>query len=166
MKTATMWDASRGCWIFHDDTRTGTSKNAFWEDKNAYMLANGYPVMTTTTTSFAAILQAVKDGKDVELELKGHTVSVVGMADLGGGKYSIDIAHDAKQADKTGGLVTETIQWNGTTWSGAKWLKGFNYAVIEMFVPPAGIPLFPSWGLALLVLALAGIGAVFSRRVC
>jgi hypothetical protein len=137
MKTATKWE-SDGCWIFHDDTRTGTSKNAFWEDKDEYMQANGYPVMTTTTTNLGAVLQAVKDGKDVELELKGHTVAVVGIVDLGGGKYSIDIAHDALQDDDSAGLKVETIQWDGSNWSGTKWLKGFNYAVIEMFMERPG----------------------------
>jgi hypothetical protein len=133
MKTATKWEAD-GVWIFHDDARTGTSKNAFWEDKDAYMKANGYPVKTTTTTNFADILTAMKAMKDVELELKGHTVAVVGMTDLGGGKYSLDVAHDAKQG-AAGGTKVETLTWDGTTLSGAKWLKGFNYAVIEMYMP-------------------------------
>jgi hypothetical protein len=134
MKTATSWNAARGCWIFHDNARVGTSKNAFWEDKDAYMKANGYPVKTTTTVSFADILTAMKAMKDVELELKGHTVSLVGMTDLGGGKYSLDIAHDAKQG-AGGGTKVETLTWDGTKFTGAKWVKGFNYAVIEMFMP-------------------------------
>ncbi|MBA3482490.1 MAG: hypothetical protein H0T51_11800, partial [Pirellulales bacterium] len=121
MKTATSWDATRGCWIFHNDARVGSSKNAFWEDKDAYMKANGYPVMTKTTTSFADILAAMKAMKDVELELKGHTVALVGMTDLGGGKYSLDIAHDADQSTNPGGTKVETITWDGTSFTGAKW---------------------------------------------
>jgi hypothetical protein len=133
MKSATKW-ATDGCYIFHDDSRPAGQRNAFWEDKNAYMVANGYPVMTTSTTNFATILQAMKDGKDVEFECKGHTVAVVGMTDLGNGKYSIDIAHDTKQG-VAGGTKVETITWDGMKFTGSKFVSGFNYAVIEMFMP-------------------------------
>jgi hypothetical protein len=156
MKTATSWDATRGCYIFHNDARVGSSKNAFWEDKDAYMKANGYPVKTTTTTSFADILTAMKSMKDVELELKGHTVALVGMTDLGGGKYSLDIAHDADQSTNPGGTKVETITWDGTSFTGAKWVKGFNYAVIEMFMP------IPEPGSCVLV--LTAIACLAMRR--
>lgn len=141
MKTATNW-AADGCWIFPDPTRPVGQRNAWWQDKNNYMIANGYPIMTMQTTSLADMLTAVKAGKDVELEMQGHTAAIVGMADLGMGNYSITIAHDLKQG-MAGGLTVETFTYKAATgkFEGGKWANGhtFNYGVIEMVPSPATV---------------------------
>jgi len=85
-----------------------------WYDyKDAYMQANGYPV-TTTVVNVSDIGDEIDKGQDVELTGDWHCAAVVGTTDLGGGKSSIDVAHDTKQG-QAGGTKTETVTYDSTT---------------------------------------------------
>lgn len=157
MRTATKWKVAPrvfGCYI--DDNING---NAWWKDKDAYMRANGYPIMTTRTTSFADIVAAIMNGKDVELQGDWHTAAVVGIVSMGNGNWALQVAHDTDQ-DNAGGTRIDTILYDATTmkfigspgfFDGSK----FRYAVIEMVPSPAGLTLL---GLA------AGLAARRRRR--
>ncbi|MBL9031785.1 MAG: proprotein convertase P-domain-containing protein [Phycisphaerae bacterium] len=134
MKTATKWKVPPrmiGCYI--DDNPNG---NAWWKDKDAYMMANRYPVQTMKVGTMAEMLQALKDMKDVELQGGWHTAAIVGMTDLGNGKYSIDVAHDTKQG-MAGGTQVDTIEYDPATnkFKGSPGFfdgSTFNYGVVEM----------------------------------
>jgi len=90
-------------------------------------------------TDIDTIAKEIDAHQDVEVELNGHTAAVVGIADLGGGKYSVTISHDTKQGPPAAehDLETETGVWDSTkaTWSGALAGYGLNYFVVEC--PPA-----------------------------
>lgn len=120
----------------------GTDHKAFWKYKDDYIKGLGYNVTTTTTTSIVDIVKAMKDGKDVEIEMKGHTVAIVSISDLGGGKYKLQVAHDLKQG-VAGGTVVEKIDYNSATgkFGGQTWAegRGWNYAVIESVPEPTTI---------------------------
>lgn len=145
MKTATGWTAQ------------GAPVN--WSTlKRQYMNNHGYPIMTMDTTSFTDILDAIRQGKDVELSGGWHAAAIVGIADLGGGRWSLDVAHDTSQG-MPGGTVTETITWNPTTmrFSGSPgFFDGsiFRYATIEMIPAPG----------AAVLLMLAALGSIRRRR--
>jgi len=101
MKDATGWDAD-GCGID-------------WADKkNNYMKAHDHPISTTNTTGFETALQAIKDGKDVELSGGWHAAMVTGISKTDDGKWSVEISHDTKQG-KAGGTKTETIIYDPAT---------------------------------------------------
>ena len=124
----------KGAWIFHDDNRPAGEKNAWWEDKDKYMKNHNLPITTKKVSpdKIDDIIKEMKAGQDIEAELKGHTVSVVGIAKLANGKYSVTVAHDKEQG-KAGGCVTETGVWDPATktWSGALSGYGLNYFVVE-----------------------------------
>lgn len=115
MKDATKW------------TKTGLAPSGWWNNKDTYMEANNLPITTKVIQSgdIGKILGEIKAGEDVEMGLTdaiGHRVAVVGIADLGGGKYSVTIKHDKKQgpAGAQHDLATETGVWDSKTgtWSG------------------------------------------------
>jgi hypothetical protein len=134
MKDATNCEAD-GCWIDHDDSRPEGQRNAWWEDKAEHMRENGLPISTrkVDAANIGDIADALDRGEDVEAELDGHTVCIIGITDLGGGKYSVTIAHDDDQDDGTKATVVETGTWdsNTGTWGGALAGYGLNYFIIE-----------------------------------
>ena len=104
--------------------------------------------------------------EDIEAEIGGHTVTVVGMANLGGGRYSVTIQHDSSQSN-VGGLVTETGIWDTNTgsWSGALAGWGLNYFVVESPAPSGEIPGYPLPALIVgLVIALTLVLSIRRRK--
>ena len=137
MKDATNWD-SDGCWISHNDSRPEGEENAFWEDKDEYMKEHDLGIITKKVTKVSELVLQIDMGHDVELELNGHTVALVGITPLADGTYSLDIAHDTDQDNDSAGTVIQTITYDPTTdkisglgYTAAK----FNYAVVEYPVP-------------------------------
>jgi hypothetical protein len=182
MKKATNWGekfpGANGCWIQHNNSRPEGQRNAWWEDKDAYMKTNKLPITTTKllSTDIGEIAALIDTHQDIEMELGGHTVAVVGIADLGGGKYSVTIKHDKTQG--VGGvhdLATETGKWDSKTgtWSAA--LAGYelNYFVVECPITVGGfvVPvdkfglLAPYIGLASTAMIGAVATAVYVKRV-
>ncbi len=133
MKNATNWH-TYGCWIWPDDNRPEGERNAWYEDKAAYIQEMGWAISTKLIlpADISQVIAEIDACEDIEMEIGGHTVCVVGMADLGGGKYSVTIQHDSQQ-NAAGGTVTETGVWdsNTNTWSGALAGWGLNYFVVE-----------------------------------
>ena len=115
MKYATSWDEIIGC-------------SGWWDDKDHYMSMMEYPITTTTTNDFDAVIDAIAAGKDVELGYNyqgpggtgGHRAMVVGITKYEDGTYSIDIAHDTDQAAQdqpadNGGTEVSTLTYDPTT---------------------------------------------------
>jgi hypothetical protein len=153
MKTATNWGEKlpgvSGCWILPDKGRAEGQQNAWWQDKDLYMKdkAHGMPITTTMVLpkDIGKIAGYIDEHQDVEMTVGGHTVAVVGIADLGGGKYEVTFQHDKTQG--VGGvheLVKETAIWDSKTWSGALAGYGFNYFVVECPIKkPVPVPRSP-----------------------
>lgn len=117
-------------------TNKGCPRDTWWKIKDAYMKKNEIPITTRhfTRNQIGLLAAEIDRGQDIEMELYGHTVSIVGIVDLGGGRYSITIAHDETQGPSgNGGKVTETGIYNSKT---GKWEKGplAKYAGINYFV--------------------------------
>ncbi|NOG54015.1 MAG: hypothetical protein HND57_06750 [Planctomycetes bacterium] len=132
MLQATKWKVPPrrfGCYI--NDNSNGS---AWWKDKNQYMLANGLPITTTSTTSFADVANALDNNCDIEIQGDWHTAAVVGLTPLADGKYSVDISHDTDQNDDTKGTTTETITWDPTTKKFSGSPGYFNGSVLKYFV--------------------------------
>jgi hypothetical protein len=182
MKVATKWKVpprTKACYIWHDDTRPEGHRNAWWEDKDAYMKAKKLPITTKRVmpNDISKIADEIDACQDIEAELNGHTVTVVGIADLGGGKYSVTVKHDKKQGPAgNGGLTTETGIWDSNTgkWSGALTGYGLNYFVVECPEKPVGgifIPvdkfglLAPYIALASTILVATATTAIYVKRV-
>jgi hypothetical protein len=147
MKEATKW-GTKGCSV------------DFWKYKDAYMKANDMGITTRIFTDFSLLAAEIDDGQDVELVGGWHAAAVVGITDLGNGKYDIDIAHDREQGT-AGGTKTETITYDPTTgkFSGSPgFFDGsiFRYAVVECPVPAPGAFMMVGLG--------AGIVGWFRRR--
>lgn len=101
MKNATGWSP------------TGAPAN--WPTgKSAWMAANGYPI-NTTPINFSQIQAALAAGYDVEIDSKWHSAVVVGITDLGGGDYSIQVQHDTDQNNPGAGCQTDTITYHAAT---------------------------------------------------
>jgi hypothetical protein len=103
--------------------------------KAAYMIGNGYKISTRIVASMSELAGMDLDEQDVEICGYWHAAAVVGITDLGGGKYKIDVAHDTEQGVK-GGTKTESITYdeNDDEFSGSPgWFdgSGFLYAVVE-----------------------------------
>jgi hypothetical protein len=121
----------------------GCDMNTWWLDKDAYMRRNDYNISTTRffINKIGLIAGEIDKGQDVEMELFGHTVSVVGIVDHENGNYTITIAHDSNQTNPNGGCVVESGVFNTTTsrWTGAlSSYRGINYFVVEC-------PDLPEW---------------------
>ena len=135
MKEATKWEPD-GCWIDSDDSRPeNTSKNAWWQDKKAYMESNNISVTTRKITDVSKLAAEIDAGQDIELQGDWHTAAVVGITALWGGWYGIDVAHDTKQG-QNGGTKTETIFYDPSTkkFTGSPGFfdgSSFRYAVVE-----------------------------------
>jgi len=151
MKDATNWGTKKiggvivgtGGWIDHNNARPAGERNAWWEDKKAYMEKNNIPVTTRKITDLSKLAAEIDAGQDVELMGDWHCAAIVGITDLGGGKYKIDVAHDKQQGVTPGGLTTEPITYDPVTkkFKGSPgWFDGssFRYAIVEC-------PKLPSW---------------------
>ncbi len=128
--------ASPGCWIFHDDSRDEGQRNAWYEDKNNYMQENNINVSTRrfNKSDIGRIADEMDEDQDIEMEIGGHTVSVVGITEQEDGNFSVTIAHDKNQHNDSEGTVVETGIWNSTNgWSGALAPYGtnLNYFIVE-----------------------------------
>jgi len=123
----------------------GVSRDGWPALKDAYMKKHGIPI---TTRVFPAgdidkIGAEIDAKQDVEMELFGHTVSVVGISRLKNGTYKFDIAHDRFQCDgKTPPKKPENNIWDPVTqsWSGTLTGFGLNYFVVECPKEPAPVP--------------------------
>lgn len=83
--------------------------NVEWvQRKDQYLRAKGFPITTTVTADPQVAMNSLNNRCDVAIRLKGHVASVVGMTDLGGNRYSIDLAHDLDQST-AGGNIVETV---------------------------------------------------------
>jgi len=138
MKEACNWGPlpSPGCWIFHNDSRPAGERNAWYEDKNESMADLDINVSTRrfNKTEIGNISDEIDDDQDIEMELGGHTVSVVGIAELENGNFSVTVAHDKNQSNNNAGTVVETGVWNATNgWSGAlaPYGNNLNYFIVE-----------------------------------
>ena len=114
--------------------------NGWWNTKDEYMRSHGYPIRTETTTDLDEVIEAIKQGKDVELGVPGHRVAVVGVVKLLDGRYLLKIAHDTKQGEP-GGTKTEIISYDprNKKFRGGKWISGKSLKnfVIEYPTPPS-----------------------------
>ena len=161
MKDATGW-APDGCFIW--------GPNAFPALKDAYMKANGYPITTRVfqPNQIGALIAEIDDDQDIEAELDGHTVCVVGITDLGGGRYSVTVASDVDQDDPNGGAGEEGIEtgtWNTNTgtWEGGFGGYGLNYFVVEC--PIKEFPALTPPGFLLALVALLGLAVIVTRKM-
>jgi hypothetical protein len=132
-----------------------------WEViKDKYMKDNHLPIQTVTTQSFADAMAALNNMLDVEIETTGHVAAVVGITDLGDGKFTLDVAHDTQQG-MAGGTKIETVMYSmntgrltGTTF--------FNSVPLRKFVIESPIPEPPTlilFGLGILGLIPIWTGA-------
>jgi len=100
------------------------------------MQAQNLPISTELRSADSvqkvdSVMQSLKEGCDVELWLKGHVTSVMAIADLGEGRYLIDVADDQRQGAPGGTVVasvildTSTGVVKHTVWGGEKLANGF-----------------------------------------
>ena len=124
-----------GAWITHDATAAEGEKNAWWQDKDAYMKANGLPITTKIITNLGDLAAELDDDQDVELQGDWHTAAIVGLTEFTNGCFAIDVAHDTKQGT-LGGTMVQTIIYCPTT---GKFIGSpgffdgsvFRYAIVE-----------------------------------
>jgi hypothetical protein len=167
MKDACDFMTGLGCYIWPNPARPEGHQEAWYEDKAAYIQEMGWPISTKRIdpANIAQVIAEIDACEDIEMEIGGHTVTVVGMADLGGGNYSVTIQHDTNQGN-AGGCVTESAIWNSNTntWSGALAGWTINYFIVESPIS-VEIPGHPWPALILgLVIALTLILAVRRRK--
>jgi len=109
---------------------TPTDAGAWWNLKKKWMDDHkDYPVQTDIVadkSKFDDMMQAIRDGKDVELRVPGHVVMVTGIVKLADGSYILEVAHDVKQGDDTKGTKIELIKYDPSTntFDGSSWIKG------------------------------------------
>ena len=103
------------------------------------MEKNKIPVTTRKITDLSKLAAEGAKGQDIEIQGDWHTAAVVGITDLGGGKYEIVVAHDTKQ-NETGGTKKDKITYDPATnnFTGSPGFfhnSSFRYAIVEC--PPA-----------------------------
>lgn len=89
-------------------------KDKYLKDKKVPVSTTAVPAVQSFTGAATAAdcdtaLQAIKDGKDVELQGRNHCAAIVGMAKLKNGKYVIYVAHDTDQGNAGGQKVQKII---------------------------------------------------------
>ncbi len=132
IKAAIGWDiAIRGAPVGPD------LSNATWvTKKDQYMRSMGFPITTTVTADPQVAMNSLSNRCDVEIRMRGHVAAVVGMTDLGGDRYSLDLAHDKKQG-RVGGNIVETVVLDLNVkklffkMDGSNWTPDFIVFVIE-----------------------------------
>lgn len=114
MKTATNWSPGT-------PTRSSGSPEGWADTKRQYMDDNGYGITTeehpdpddmnheATAAECDAAMQAIRDGKDVEVNGGHHTAAVVGMAKLANDCYVMYVAHDTRQGEDGGCRIEKII---------------------------------------------------------
>jgi hypothetical protein len=146
MKKATNWD-SAGCWAYHREDPNG--HNAWWEDKDNWIRDHGWPITTrkVDAADIAQIADEIDAKQDIEMVVAGHLVCVVGIVDLGGGRYSVTYADDRRQNQDPPPCSETTCTWNGTSWEGEPLAgRGILYFIVECpTVDPSSIE-STSWG--------------------
>lgn len=155
-----------GSWSFPDPNAAAGQKNAWWQDKDAYMNMTNIPITTENITDLSKLAAEIDAGQDVEIRGDGHVAAVVGITELGSGKYTIDIAHDTKQGKK-GGNITQSITYNSVTnkFEGGWCFNGapFSYAVVE-HPKEKEVPALTPLGLIALIGVLSVIAVITIRR--
>jgi hypothetical protein len=109
-------------------TALGCPRPGWVDNKKNYVRDKKLPVTTRKLDgpkNIASIGQEIKDGQDVEMDIKwkgrgAHAVAITEWIDLGGGRYQIGVTHDKEQGTP-GGTVTENAIYdsNTGTWTGA-----------------------------------------------
>jgi len=144
MKNATGWDPG---------PPPGTGGD-WGELKNNYMKDNKYKITTTIVYDITKLAAMDLNGQDVEICGGHHVAAVTGISDYGGGRYGIDVVHDTRQGDDTGGTETQTITYdkNKDEFCGSPGLfhgSFLRYFVVEcpeiVYVPPT-IPMYTPIG--------------------
>jgi len=133
MKPVTGWSAS-GC----PSSGDLSSADAWWNKKDSWMSNNDkYPITTEAVDGANAldtVMEAIKDVKDVEMEIPGHAVMVTGIIKLADGTYILEVAHDSDQdhdagrdgEDDTGGVEITLVKYDPkkNEFSGPGWIQG------------------------------------------
>ena len=114
-------------------------KDKYLKDKKIGITTTAVPAEQSFTGEATAAdcdkaLQAIKDGKDVELQGLTHCAAIVGMAKLKNGKYVIYVAHDTKQGEEGGQKVEKIIYDPSAATPKAEGGAGFNGKNIFGFV--------------------------------
>ncbi len=133
MKPVTGWNAS-GC----PSSGDLSSADAWWNKKDTWMSNNDkYPITTEAVDGANAldtVMDAIKNGKDVEMEIPGHVVMVTGIIKLADGTYVLEVAHDSDQnhdagrdgKDDKGGVEITLVKYDPkkNEFSGPAWIQG------------------------------------------
>jgi len=134
LKAAMHWTPAIGAPV-GDDVR-----NPDWvQGKIDYMRERNLPIVTEVTTNAALALAAVRSMYDVEIVMWGHAACVVGITELGGGRFTVTLSDDVNQSDGIGGGDGGTIQRTVTLDTntgrleveGTPWSKEFFTFIIE-----------------------------------
>lgn len=110
-------------------TEKGVPLNVDWPAlKNQYLKNKGEVWKATITTevikapqnpadaaTMDKVLQKLKEGCDVEMEVPGHALAITGMQKIKNGLYSMDLTHDAIQGPNNKGTITEEVTYNTKT---------------------------------------------------
>ena len=125
-----------GSWLFPDKNAAPGEKNAWWQDKKAYMKAHKLPIKTTQlkANEIGKIAAEIDAGQDVEVSMgRCHLAAIQGIKKLKNGNYEITFAHDTNQKDAKESKP-EKCTWDPTTKS---WVNG-----APTFVIAGGIDYF------------------------
>jgi hypothetical protein len=113
-------------------------RNPEWvQGKDQHMRDRNLPIVTEVTTNAVLALAAVRAMYDVEVRMTGHAACVVGVTELGGGRYTLTLSHDVNQSDGLGGgdggtvLETVTLDTATGTLTGTGWGAEFGTFIIE-----------------------------------
>jgi uncharacterized repeat protein (TIGR01451 family) len=126
MKTATGW-------TIEGSPGGDFGEPAGWPDLKAdYMRTHNLPIQTLETDDPKLAMEALSQGWDVEIRMRGHAAAVVAISDLLSGSFAITISHDIAQA-KAGGTVRQVTTLNTASGelSGSSWSSEFIEFVIE-----------------------------------
>ncbi len=115
MKAATHWTAKDGCWGTIDPERGPSNWNTWYAYKKQYLLNNGIPIWTERRSPYRVNEMAAEIDKNNVVEMSfwgrrydpsenefiewGHTASLIGITDVGGGRYSMVFADDLQQGN-------------------------------------------------------------------
>jgi hypothetical protein len=141
MKVATAWKKENG----------GCDWNKWPETKRKYMEDNRIPVTTEELDAmqFAKVVDAMKNGCDVEIGINHHTAAITGIQKLAPGAepkdpdYALVLTHD-KDQDANGGRVSEPVTYDKDfgKFHGPNWVdnKDFDWIVVECPITPTPTP--------------------------
>jgi len=153
MKTATNWGIT-GCNTNPDDA------DAWWKRKDKYIKAKGWGITTTDLgTDLGKIVDGYRDNQDIELDVLGHTIELVGLKVLPHNRFQMTLAGDDSQIMNPSTCSIDNVILNGNTLNfidGPGWIKGRRLvrAIMEC---PTSVP-EPA------TLASVALGAVLALR--